>query len=85
MRKEKNMTNEKFISILMADRYTRKEADGRLHDGTVIYESIEEWIQSLKCGGCYSGETAEGARAGEYADIDVVEYEGHEYLVEIAN
>lgn len=79
------MTHELFINILMADRYTRREAERRLHDGTTIYDSVDEWIQSLKDSGCYSDEIAESARAGDYQDIDVVEYEGHEYLIEIAN
>lgn len=77
------MTKEKEIAIMMSWGMTKNDAKQNLKNGSLIYDDIEDWIKSLKDCDCYEGETAEGARAGDYADIFVTEYEGKEYLLEI--
>lgn len=77
---------ENEINILMADRCTRSEAEASLKRGTQIWSNPEEWLDNLKKSGCYDGQTIEAARAGRYAgDVRMVEYNGHEFLIEYAN
>ena len=78
------MTREKEIAILMEDRCTRRDAERHLKDGTVVYEDPKDYIENLKGCGSYDGETIEDARAGRLADVSVVTYEGHEYLIDYA-
>ena len=78
-----NKNRERDIAILMEDRCTKREAEEFIRKGTTIYEDPKEYIQSLKDCGCYEGQTLEQIRNGEkvpYAAM--VEYEGHEYLIE---
>lgn len=78
-----NKNRERDIAILMEDRCTKKEAEKFIRKGTTVYEDPEEYIQSLKDSDCYEGQTLEQIRNGEkvpYAAM--VEYEGHEYLIE---
>lgn len=85
--------NEKEIAVLMEDRCTRKEAERYLKDGTVVYESFEDWIDNL---GDLIKEILEEynvdidgykqlAREGGLADTSVVMFEGNEYIVDYVN
>ncbi len=76
------MKTNKDIAILMYDNCTRKEAEQYLKNGTLIYDNPSEWIDSLKDCNCYEGETIEEARQYKYENISVIEYQGHEYLIE---
>ena len=83
--KENDMMNknrERDIAILMEDRCTKREAEEFLRKGTTVYEDPKEYIQSLKDCDCYDGETLEQIREGKIRDVTMVEYEGHEYLIE---
>lgn len=77
-----NKNRERDIEILMLDRCTKREAERHLNNGTIVYENPEEYIQSLKDCDCYSGETLEQIREGKIRDVSLIEYEGHEYLIE---
>lgn len=79
------MTRETEIAVMMADRYTKKEAINSLDLGTLIYEDPEGYINDLKNTDCYEGETVEDARSGKLTDIDMVTYEGKEYLIVIVH
>lgn len=84
---------EKEIAILMEDRCTRKEAEKYLKNGTIVYESIDDWIDNL---GDLIKESLEEynvdiegykkmARDGGLADTSVVVFEGNEYVVDYVN
>lgn len=73
------------VAVLMEDRCTKSEAERYLRDGTTVYENPQEWIDELKACGCYEGQSLEVARSGKYGDVQMVTYEGHEYLIEYAN
>lgn len=84
---------EKEIAILMEDYCTRKEAEKHLKEGTIVYESIDDWIDNL---GDLIKESLEDynidiqgykqlAREGGLAGISVVVFEGNEYVVDYAN
>lgn len=77
-----NKNRERDIAILIEDRCTKREAERYLDRGTVVYENPEEYIQSLKDCDCYNGETLEQIRNRGKSDVNMVEYEGHEYLIE---
>lgn len=77
-----NKNRERDIAILMEDRCTKKEAEEFLRKGTTIYENPKEYIQSLKDCGCYEGQTLEQIRNGEPSDVTLIDYKGHEYLIE---
>ncbi len=70
------------VTILMADRCTKSEAERHLKLGTIIFDSIEEYVSELKKTDCYNGETVEDIRAGKCTDISAVTYAGHEYCIE---
>lgn len=77
------MNNEE-ISVLMADRCTRKEAERLLNNGTMIYSSIPEYMETMR----ELGETRDEKmlRNGAYLpDVAVVSYNGREYVVEYCN
>lgn len=76
--------SERDIAILMEDRCTRRDAERHLKDGTVVYEDPKVYFQNLIGCGSYDGETIDDARAGKLADVSVVTYEGHEYLIDYA-
>lgn len=73
------MDNE--VKILMEDRCTRKEAERFLKRGTVIFDSFDEFADSLKESGIYNGESYEQAVNGQLEGISVVEYQGKEYII----
>lgn len=77
------MTKEMQIAILMTDGMTKDDAKRCIKDGSTIYDSIDDWIETLKANDVYEGETPEKVRAGEYGDVFAAEYNGHEYCVEI--
>lgn len=74
------MTHEQEIAILMEDYCTAKEAEKHLKDGTIIFENPDDYIEMLKDGGSYEGETIEDIRKG-MPDVSMVTYKGHEYLI----
>lgn len=76
--------SERDIAILMEDRCTERDAIRHLKDGTVVYEDPKVYFHNLIGCGSYDGETIEDARAGKLADVSVVTYEGHEYLIDYA-
>lgn len=78
----RNNKRERDIAILMKDRCTKREAEEFLRKGTTIYEDPNEYIQSLKDCGCYEGQTLEQIRNGELSDVTLIDYKGHEYLIE---
>ena len=75
------MTKEKKIEILMADRCSKAEAERLINNGCVIFNSIEEYRNS-RIENDLDPETAEDLRAGKVADHSVVNYDGHEYVIE---
>lgn len=78
----RNEHRKRDIDILMNDRCTKREAEKLLKNGSIVYENPEEWIINLKACDCYNGETLDDVRAGKIRDVSMVEYEGHEYLIE---
>lgn len=70
------MTHEMMIAILEEDRCTRSEAEKHLKNGTMIFDSPEDYIEMLKANDCYEGETVE-----DMPDTSLVTYEGHEYVI----
>lgn len=79
------MKREEQIAIMMADGYTKREAEKSLDFGTTIYEDFEDYATMLKENGIYNGETIEDARDGKIADLDVTTYAGKEYFIEIVH
>lgn len=71
----------KEIAILMQDHCTEFDAKKHLKNGTIIYDNPEEYLTSLKEIGAYTGETLDDIRQGKCADISMVKFEGHEYLI----
>lgn len=74
--------DENDINVIMEDGGTRSEAIDSLKRGATVFETPEEWIESLKDCDCYENETIEEAREGYYSGISVVTYQNHEYLIE---
>lgn len=75
------MTKEKKIEILMADRCSKAEAERFINNGCVIFNSIEEYRDSMIESDLDPG-TAEDLRAGKIADTSVINYDNHEYVIE---
>lgn len=69
------MNKEMMIEILMNDHCTRNEAIKHLNNGSIIFESKEEYLKS------FNEEDYEicGVNAD---DLTPVEYQGHTYYVE---
>jgi len=76
------MSRDLEIAVLMKDKCTESEAIKHLDKGTIVFENPDEWIDSLKDCNCYEGETIEDVRARKVPDVSIVEYDGHEYLIE---
>lgn len=87
------MNRELEIAVLMEDNCTKKEAEEHLKNGTTVYDEPLEYIDSLQ--NCKLLEDAledaecatkqeylDKIRKGEIPDISMVEYQGHEYLIE---
>lgn len=75
---------ERDIAIIMSDGHTtEKEARKHLANGTIVYNSISEWLKSNKANGIDDEDlTEDNLRAGKIADISLVKYDGNEYVVE---
>ena len=56
-----------------------------MNDTAIIYTDFEEYIDGLKACDCYSGETAEDAKAGKLRDISYQNYEGIDYFIVYIN
>lgn len=69
------------VMILMENRCTKSEAEHYLEDGTIVYDSIAEYIDEIKKSGTYNGETEDAIRSGDVEDVAAVTYAGHEYCV----
>lgn len=65
------MTHEKEIKILMQDRATEAEAEKLLKNGTIIFESYEEYEQMQRDNGLEASED----------DVTKVKLEGRTYYV----
>ena len=84
------MTKDFMIKLLMADRCTKNEALRYLDDNVsscncIIYEDLNEYIQSLKDCDCYDGQTIEGLMNNDYVDHSYITYEGKGYLLVYSN
>lgn len=78
---DEKMTKE--MMILMATGMTEHDAERHIKKGCTIWENPDEYIENLKDCGVWEGQTVEGIRSGsDEPDVDMVTYEGHEYLVE---
>ena len=69
------------VLILMKDKCTQAEAKRFLKNGTIIFDSVSEYIQELKNSDIYSGETEEAIRDGRITDVSAVTYANHEYCI----
>lgn len=85
------MTREKEIAILMADKCTRKEAEKHLKKGTIVFESVKDWYESMdesiqKVMEEDHDTDREGlldlAASGMLVDTAVVNYDGNTYFIE---
>lgn len=75
--------NERDIAVIMNDNSTKKEAIKHLANGTIVYNSVSDWLDSNKANGIDDEDlTEENLRAGKIADISLVKYDGNEYVVE---
>ena len=88
------MSREKEIAILIADNSTREEAEKHLNRGTVIYDSPEDYVDTMRQD-CPELLVEEMEDAGyetvkEYADYlsglksgdrVTVDHDGHKYFV----
>ena len=84
------------IEILKADNCTEEEAIRHLEKGTTIYESIDEYIDSLKETVSRDEEAfkeeygSEGEikesfkKKGRYLDSPLVRFEGKDYIIDYA-
>ncbi len=80
------MDKELMMKILIEDRNTESEAKKRIkNDTAIIYTDFEDYIDGLKACDCYSGETAEDAKAGKLRDISYQNYEGIAYFIVYIN
>lgn len=80
------MNKQAEVNILLADGVNNREtAESMLRLGTVVYEKPTDWIENLKTDGLFAGQTIEGARNHEYADVSVITHNNKEYLIEYAH
>ena len=69
------MTKEFMLNILLADGYTRKEADKAVNTyGFMIYEDIEQAAKDYSM-------TLEEIRNVEQPGLKAVEYQGKTYII----
>ena len=66
------------VMILMNDRCTKNEAERFLKSGTIIFDSVEEFINSERD----TDITREDVIQGKIRDVSAVNYGGHEYCIE---
>ena len=84
----KNMTREKMMGILLADRCSTTEAKKYLNENRVIiYDNKDEFLEELNKFKEEDEEliTVDQVRNGYIADTSVVEHEGNEYYIMYMN
>jgi len=75
VKEDSKMTKEKMIQILMADRYTKKEAEKAIKtDGFEIYDDLNQAAADFEM-------TAEEIKEVEETGLRAVDFEGKTYII----